>query len=58
MSELVVLIRKGEEIFAQIDIDSHDVDAFGGDLEKEVEKVASWLSEVYASQKESSPTVA
>ncbi len=27
-SELVILIRKGDRIFAQIDIDSHEVDAF------------------------------
>ena len=30
-SELVVLIRKGETIFGQIDIDSHDFDAFSPD---------------------------
>jgi L-methionine (R)-S-oxide reductase len=44
-SELVVLIRKGEKIFAQIDIDSHDLDAFGGDTEREVRRVADWLAE-------------
>jgi len=30
-SELVILIRSGSEIYAQIDIDSHDLDAFDPD---------------------------
>jgi len=46
-SELVVLIRKGERIFAQIDIDSHDLDAFDADTEREVRRVADWLAEHY-----------
>ena len=46
-SELVVLIRKDDRIFAQIDIDSHDLDAFDGSTESEVKKVADWLSEHY-----------
>ena len=46
-SELVVLIRKGEDIFAQIDIDSHEVDAFDARTETEVRKVADWLAEAY-----------
>jgi L-methionine (R)-S-oxide reductase len=46
-SELVVLIRKGENIFAQIDIDSHEVDAFDGPTEIEVKKVADWLAKAY-----------
>jgi L-methionine (R)-S-oxide reductase len=48
-SELVVLIRKGRKIFAQIDIDSHDLDAFDPDTVAQVEKVADWLAEAYAS---------
>lgn len=46
-SELVVLIRKGEEIFAQIDIDSHEVDAFDARTEAEVKIVADWLADAY-----------
>ena len=47
-SELVVLIRDGETIFAQIDIDSHDYDAFDPHTVREVELVADWLSGLYA----------
>jgi len=47
-SELVVLIREGDSIFAQIDIDSHDLDAFEGATEAEVKKVADWLADHYA----------
>jgi GAF domain-containing protein len=47
-SELVVLIRKAETIFAQIDIDSHERDAFDASAVKMVEKVADWLAEAYA----------
>ena len=46
-SELVVLIRRGETIFAQIDIDSHEVDAFDAHTEIEVKKVADWLAVAY-----------
>jgi GAF domain-containing protein len=49
-SELVVLIRKGERIYAQIDIDSHDLDAFDATTEVEVRKVADWLADRYAAQ--------
>ncbi len=52
-SELVVLIRKGEKIFAQIDIDSHEIDAFGPDCVERVEKVADWLANVYESVQKS-----
>jgi GAF domain-containing protein len=47
-SELVVLIRRGDEIFAQIDIDSHDVDAFDARTEAEVKQVADWLAGAYS----------
>lgn len=43
-SELVVLIRSGERIFAQIDIDSHDLAAFTDDLVDEVEALADRLA--------------
>jgi L-methionine (R)-S-oxide reductase len=46
-SELVVLIRKGETIFAQIDIDSHEINAFDARTEVEVKKIADWLANAY-----------
>ena len=54
-SELVVLIRKGSRIFAQIDIDSHDLDAFDKDSEKSVEQVAAWLADRYEERERSDP---
>lgn len=47
-SELVVLIRKGDRIFAQIDIDSHELNAFDEATVAQVEAVADWLAETYA----------
>src|SRR6058998_4118226 len=47
-SELVVLIRKGKTIFAQIDIDSHDYDAFDPHTVRQVEIVADWLAPFYS----------
>ena len=47
-SELVVLIRDGDRIFAQIDVDSHEVDAFDSHTEVEVKKVADWLARAYS----------
>ena len=46
-SELVVLIQKGGQIFAQIDIDSHDFDAFDEPTVAGVQKVADWLASAY-----------
>ena len=46
-AELVVLIRKGDRIFAQIDIDSHEFDAFDAAAVTQVERVADWLAEAY-----------
>ncbi len=46
-SELVVLIREGERIFAQIDIDSHQLDAFDAEIVALVEEVAGWLARAY-----------
>lgn len=46
-SELVVLIRSGEVIHAQIDIDSHELDAFGPDAVAAVEAVAERLAGLY-----------
>jgi GAF domain-containing protein len=47
-SELVVLIRRGDRIFAQIDIDSHEIDAFDGHAVAHVERLADWLAAAYA----------
>jgi len=47
-SELVVLIRQGDTIHAQIDIDSHDLDAFDPASVRLVEQVAQWLAGAYA----------
>jgi len=54
-SELVVLIRKGPRIFGQVDIDSHELDAFDGDTVAQVEKVADWLAEAYERASRSGP---
>jgi len=52
-SELVILIRKGDKIFAQIDIDSHEPNAFDPNAVEEVEKVAEWLADLYEKHSES-----
>ena len=46
-SELVVLIRKGKTIYAQIDIDSHELAAFDEQAVAQVERVAEWLARLY-----------
>jgi len=46
-SELVVLIRRDARIFAQIDIDSHEYDAFDMETVAQVERVADFLAAVY-----------
>ena len=47
-SELVVLIRMGDRIFAQIDVDSHECNAFDAASVEDVERVAAWLAAEYA----------
>ncbi len=49
-SELVVLIRSGDTIYAQIDIDSHQVAAFDDEAVAKVQEVADWLAAVYRSR--------
>ena len=46
-SELVILIRSGDRIHAQIDIDSHQVAAFDDDAVAAVQRVADWLARRY-----------
>ena len=47
-SELVVLIRVDDKIFAQIDVDSHECNAFDAASVEDVERVAAWLAVEYA----------
>ncbi len=47
-SELVVLIRLDDAIYAQIDIDSHEVAAFDDAAVQMVQRVADWLAPVFA----------
>lgn len=49
-SELVVLIRRHDRIFGQIDIDSHELNAFTATASTEVEQVADFLAGLYAGQ--------
>jgi L-methionine (R)-S-oxide reductase len=46
-SELVILIRSGDTIHAQIDIDSHQIAAFDGEAEAKVQRIADWLARRY-----------
>jgi len=46
-SELVILIRTGDVIHAQIDIDSHQVGAFDDEAVASVQRVADWLARAY-----------
>ncbi len=46
-SELVILIRSGDRIHAQIDIDSHQVGAFDDAAVASVQHVAEWLAHRY-----------
>jgi GAF domain-containing protein len=46
-SELVVLIRSGDLIHAQIDIDSHELAAFDDQAVVQVQRVADWLAALY-----------
>jgi L-methionine (R)-S-oxide reductase len=49
-SELVVLIRAGEEIFGQIDIDAKIKEAFTKEDEQAVEMIADKLAEVFVAE--------
>ena len=46
-SELVVLIRRDDWIYAQVDIDSHELDAFSEELVEEVQRLSDWLALAY-----------
>jgi GAF domain-containing protein len=49
-SELVVLIREGERIYGQIDIDSHRVAAFDDESVVQVQRVADRLARAYSAK--------
>ena len=49
-SELVVLIRSGDVIHAQIDIDSHELAAFDDDTVAYVQRVADCLAHAYVAR--------
>jgi GAF domain-containing protein len=49
-SEMVVLIRSGDTIHAQIDIDSDQVNAFDDEAMSSVQQVADWLAALYQSR--------
>ena len=46
----MILIRSGETIHAQIDIDSHEVAAFDESAVEKVQRVADWLAAAYAAR--------
>jgi GAF domain-containing protein len=46
-SEIVVLIRRGEEVLGQIDIDGHEVGAFDASDEAFLERVAAILAKAW-----------
>lgn len=50
-SELVVLIRSGDRVHAQIDIDSHTPSAFDPAAEAAVKRVADALAKVYEAKR-------
>lgn|SRR5690606_9481167 len=50
-SELVVLIRAGDEILGQIDIDSDQTGAFTGEDEEAIQAVADKLAEVLMAER-------
>jgi L-methionine (R)-S-oxide reductase len=50
-SELVVLIRAGDEIYGQIDIDSDEVGTFSDAIEAEVQSIADKLAEQIAAER-------
>lgn len=50
-SELVILIRAGDEIFGQIDVDSEEAGAFGEEDETALRAVADKLAEQIAAER-------
>jgi GAF domain-containing protein len=50
-SELVVLIRAGDEIFGQIDIDSRELNSFNRESQEAIEMVADKLAEVFMAER-------
>lgn len=46
-SMLVVLLRRGEEIYGEIEVDSHEPGAFPAEDVEQVERVAEWLADAF-----------
>jgi L-methionine (R)-S-oxide reductase len=53
-AEMVVLIRAGDEILGQIDVDSHEKDSFRSEDEEAVQAVADKLAEVLMYERQTS----
>lgn len=51
-SELVVLIRNGDEIFGQIDIDAKELNAFSAEDQKAIEAIADNISTVIVRERQ------
>ena len=51
-SELVVLLRSGEEIFGQIDIDAKEINAFKQDDQKAIEMIGEKISEIIVRERD------
>ena len=50
-SELVVLIRAGDEVFGQLDIDARKPNSFSAEEQEAVEMVADKLAEVFVAER-------
>ncbi len=50
-SELVILIRAGDDIFGQIDIDAREKNAFPDKVENNVRMIADKLAEVFVAER-------
>jgi L-methionine (R)-S-oxide reductase len=50
-SELVILIRAGDEVFGQIDIDSRELESFSSDDQENLEMIADKLAEVFMAER-------
>jgi L-methionine (R)-S-oxide reductase len=50
-SEMVVLIRAGDEILGQIDIDSHKKDAFADEDQDAVQRIADKIADVLVAER-------
>lgn len=54
-SELVVLIRRNDEIFGQIDIDAKEIDAFSPQDQRAIESIADKIAEAIVKERALEP---